>query len=110
MSEEIEHMHSPPPWHVEGASFLGENWFAVLHDSSMRTIVKTSDVSPVDHANAELIVKAVNEYESLKSQNAKLVEALEKIEQELEVPQPGCPQPVANAYYLAMKALYSEPL
>lgn len=41
----------------------------------------------------------------LTEENARLREALEKIKNELGVPQPGYPQPVANAYEIAKAAL-----
>lgn len=48
-------------------------------------------------------------FKELKAHNAALVAALKRAQRELGVPQPGYPQPVANAYEILAQALSQTP-
>ena len=91
--------HTPGPWDfivledydLEGITF--ENGYVKRESYFICEIIEWNATAE-DVANARLIAAA-----------PQLLEALRRIMNELGVPQPGYPQPVANAYEIAEEAI-----
>lgn len=102
-AEEGMTKHTPGPWTVESTG-MG---YSVRGDGNGHCVVFTNTASCSKAALRRSISKDEEE-----SANARLVaaapdllEALERITRELGVPQPGYPQPVANAVEIARAAI-----
>ncbi len=72
--DRMDDLATPRPWYV-GHSYDGSGWVDIGHDS--HTIASArNDETETNKANAALIVKAVNAYDSLTAENQRLSDAL----------------------------------
>lgn len=74
--------HTPTPWEIEGPYLLHENTtIAEVWDTSSYSPREGSIPTPDEgRSNAEFIVEAVNAYEKLKTDNAKLQETISELQ------------------------------
>jgi len=75
---------TPRPWETIGESSYAdktaESHFSIEAANGMTIAVTVSDQVPEEAANAELIVTAVNAYDSLLAENAALLERIAYLE------------------------------
>jgi len=93
--------HTPLPWELHGDGSLRVCRPHPLDPKGCRPVAEAEilgQLRPEAEANAAFIVRAVNNHEAL-------LAALERIRDELGVPQPGYPAPVTNAAEIACAAI-----
>lgn len=86
----------PPPWYI--TKLTHENYCTIFSEANNMDFIGTN----IPTVFGELIVRAINEYDDLKKQNAALLEAAQRAKKLID-PNEGKPQ--HYAYYKLEKAI-----
>lgn len=81
MQKNFKVKHTPPPWEIKRGSDIYSGSRFIASTGGPRSADFPESIIIVDHANAEIIVTAVNSHEALLEGTKKYIADLEKAEE-----------------------------